>query len=308
MRQLNAQFMYDLLTGKLKDVLTMVKSDDTLCLEIRDNYVNIYYRGGNLLRIEQTGVGYKGFFDKNYCRKHLNRISLIPPDDFTQWIENIPFIKADMDTYFCKKSSLEKEYQQLVLRENNLSKIANETDYFIIDLEYSDSKNKSRFDMLAMKWLSNASSHKKADDVHLVLIEKKYGDGALSGSAGIQKHFDDWYNFLKDRNKVDELYKEAESLIKQKVELGLLFTHGKEIELVRDKPELLLLIANHKPDKTVLRRELNIVIQSANYKTLKQTVDMRIATASNMGYGLYSDFMIDIEDFLRDLPNEDQYN
>lgn len=44
MRGLTDTFLNDLKQGKLKNVLVAVKSDDTLCLEIRDNYINIYYQ------------------------------------------------------------------------------------------------------------------------------------------------------------------------------------------------------------------------------------------------------------------------
>ena len=40
---------------------------NTLSLEIRDGYINIYYRGGNLLRITQKKNGYSFHFDERYC-------------------------------------------------------------------------------------------------------------------------------------------------------------------------------------------------------------------------------------------------
>lgn len=71
-RGLSQQFLTDLKEcGSLNDVLKVVLYDDTLCLEIRDNYANIYYRGGNLLRIEESPTGYKAAFDIKYC-EHKN--------------------------------------------------------------------------------------------------------------------------------------------------------------------------------------------------------------------------------------------
>ncbi len=70
MRGLSNDFMNDLKVGKLKNFLTSVKEDDTLSLEIRDNYINIYYRGGNIFRIEQCTSEYKVYFDINYCSKY----------------------------------------------------------------------------------------------------------------------------------------------------------------------------------------------------------------------------------------------
>ena len=68
MRGLSEDFMKDLLKGELKGFLSAVKNDDTLCLEIRDNYINIYYRGGNLCRIKpsRTDAKYAMTFDERY--------------------------------------------------------------------------------------------------------------------------------------------------------------------------------------------------------------------------------------------------
>ena len=42
--------------------LEVVKKDATLCLEIRENYINIYYRGGNLVRIQEKNGIFSAFF------------------------------------------------------------------------------------------------------------------------------------------------------------------------------------------------------------------------------------------------------
>ena len=52
MRGLTPKFIADIKEAKLKSFLTIVKEDDTLSLEIRENYINIYYRGGNVFKIE----------------------------------------------------------------------------------------------------------------------------------------------------------------------------------------------------------------------------------------------------------------
>jgi len=40
----------------MNDLSEGVLADRSLCLEIRENYINIYYRGGNLLKLS-TGPG-----------------------------------------------------------------------------------------------------------------------------------------------------------------------------------------------------------------------------------------------------------
>jgi len=46
-RGLSDKFMAALTGGVLTPLLDRVKADSTLCLEIREDYLNIYYRGGN---------------------------------------------------------------------------------------------------------------------------------------------------------------------------------------------------------------------------------------------------------------------
>ena len=68
MRQLSEEFIDDLKshTGILKPLMQFILNDDSLEFMIRDNYVNIYYRGGNLLKIEPSNDTYKFTFDTNY--------------------------------------------------------------------------------------------------------------------------------------------------------------------------------------------------------------------------------------------------
>lgn len=66
MRKLSNTFMNDLLNegGVLHSILHRVKRDHTLMLSIRQDYINIYYRGGNLLKVEEQGnKSDRTFFD-----------------------------------------------------------------------------------------------------------------------------------------------------------------------------------------------------------------------------------------------------
>ena len=68
MRKLNDLFLSDLEEGCLCSLLAEVQRDDSLCLELRGTYINLYYRGGNILRVDQEANFYKVFFDINYFR------------------------------------------------------------------------------------------------------------------------------------------------------------------------------------------------------------------------------------------------
>jgi len=301
MRGLKQDFLLDLNNGRLKSFLMSVIQDDSLCLEIRENYINVYYRGGNILRIKPVQSKYEVFFDANYCSKFKDIISGIGAQDYSTWVRNIPYIKSEMDFWFHKHPKLEREYQQLVLRENNNSNISKDTDYFIADIEYANNENGSRFDLLALKWKSDSDSRRKADNITLVFIEKKYGDSALAGSAGLQKHIKDMNSFLSDSAKVDNFFDEMETVFNQKVKLGLIPDIKKEIHISRElKPEFILLFANHKPIKSVFKRELKAAVELPEYESLKELADIKVATASFMGYGLYDQNMISLEDFINE--------
>lgn len=52
--------------GILYPLLRQVKADHTLMLAIRKDYINIYYRGGNILKGTERSKKYGTYFDKNY--------------------------------------------------------------------------------------------------------------------------------------------------------------------------------------------------------------------------------------------------
>ena len=310
MRGLSQLFVDDLQNGCLNCFLRAVKADDTLCMEIREDYVNIYYRGGSLYRIRNMGNHtYSIDFDMNYLRHDYSLLSHFDTALFHQlqnnqgpyeeYVRLIPAIKTEMDLWFGEHPKYEREYQQLVLRENSYSEgVAKDSDYFILDIEYTDANSKGRFDMLAVKWLSTSSQRRNAQNASLALIEMKYADGAHGGSSGIAKHFKDIESFLSSPERIEALINEAENIFNQKLELGLIkgikpqsihFNHS------TDSLEFIILAANHKPASTVFHRELRSAYQMTNLSAL---AEIKIATASNMGYGLYADHMVDLEKYL----------
>jgi len=67
MRNLSKNFQNDLIAGLLQPLLVRVKQDNTLMLAIRKNYINIYYRGGNIIRVKTNSKGrYSAAFDSQY--------------------------------------------------------------------------------------------------------------------------------------------------------------------------------------------------------------------------------------------------
>lgn len=300
-----------LLTGTLSGLLKAVQMDDTLDLELRGDSVNIYYRGGSIFKITEhknktdNTSKFTIFFDTNYCTKLSHQDSesqcsfdfngtsfmLNAKPSPTKAVENLPFYKQAMDLWFHAHPKYEREFQQVIARENNnIGKISNGTDYFIADIEFADED--ARFDMVALKWLSEGATRKDPSKVSLALIEVKYGDGALKGSAGIAKHLADFKTFLDDEEKVEEFCEDMSNVFEQKCQLGLvdwLKEHQYEVTISPDKPEAIFIFANHDLDSTILQNEIS-KINLSNY-----SFPILYANASYMGYGLYENQMKHID-------------
>lgn len=302
-RSLSDSFISDLISGKLKEILFYVQSDNTLDIEIRENYINIYYRGGNILKIIETS---KGNYDFHFDSKYLSVATFLTNNLLDKyklcldWNNYFPLMKQAMDFYFSKFRKEEREYQQLVVRENNYSSIANSTDYFIIDIEYDNHAN-ARFDLVAVEWPSNSSQRRlsKVYKPKLVVIEMKYGDRALSGTAGMKKHYNDFVTFTSTESVLNEFKNEMLDVFRQKRALGLLpclssSSNSNQITQFADVPELAFLIANHDPASTKLKTEL---ASCGN-------ISAKFITSNFMGYGIYNERVFDLDEFSKKHTNQ----
>ena len=300
-RGLSPRFMKNLKeNGELHSLLLAVLNDDTICMEIRENYINIYYRGGNLCKISESGDHYIYHFDSNYALDKEVRESLLDFANFDceMWLRSFPLLKSIMDSWFNKYPKEEREIQQHIVRENNFSVIAGDTDYFIVDLEYTSSESEGRFDMIAIKWQSTSQGRKNRRDKQLVLIEVKYGDKAMGDKSGIAQHFGDWTQFVSDKARWNSFCNEMLKVFNQKVELGLIKGLPGAIESVSYMhPEMLFLLANHKPARKKFHNELNAILNDDS-KAFQDT-DVYIASSSMMGYGLYASEMIPVPEYLK---------
>ena len=280
--------------GVLHDLLDYVKSDDTLDLEFRgEGRANIYYRGGSLFCIERSGDGYTLTFDTKYDEGMAANPSICMA------VDHIPLYKHAMDVWFAKNRKYEREFQQVVVRENNRhGAISHASDYYIVDIEYayndnvSDKKTQARFDMIAVKWLSKSNERQNPSAPTLAIIEMKYGDGVLGGSAGLKKHLEDFGTLVKN-GELDDFCADYSNVFNQKCALGLIpGKEGARIKITQQDIELIFLIANHDPDKTGLAK---IVAEIADV-TMEYPYPIRFAYASMMGYCLYADQMKSLEE------------
>jgi len=310
MRGLSQEFLDSLKGGLLQPVLTRVKKDDTLMLAIRDGYINIYYRGGNLLKItKKPGIleSYDFHFDKNYDLTMGNishnalqlPVIIINSIEVEKWISSISLLKEIMDFWFMEHPKLEREFQQLVERENNRSSISNETEYFITDIEMTDANIGARFDILAIKWL--ATGRRDGKNCKASFIEMKYGDVALGGISGIVKHIEDINKFLSDKINYSKILIAMTQQFNQLNELGLInfkqCTNNTKVKINPvEKPEFIFLLANHNPRSLKLKR----ILKSADFIKFidPDLFDLRFFVSSDAGYGMHNYNMLTYDKYL----------
>ena len=281
-RALRSEFLGDLgKGGMLCSVTDMVTSDKSLCLELRGTSINVYYRGGSLMKISssRSPMTYSLDFNKNYFKGGI--VPFLPDskinskDDIERWIEIAPILKRSMDQHSRRRE--EREFQQIILRDNNFGSSALQTDYYICDIEYASECG--QYDMIAVHWPSNGATRKVANDRRIAFIEVKYGDNALMNKSGLSAHIEDINKFAGDSNNLNMIKQEMVDVFNQKRRLGLI-TCNKDLRSFSDEnPLLLLALVNHDPDSTTLRDVLNNLPESPH-------VDLHIATASFLGYGL----------------------
>lgn len=299
MRELSNTFISDLKSGVLKDILLYVLNDNTVDIEIRKNYINIYYRGGNILKISEIR---KSLYAYNYDDKYLPSSSSIlrKYKSTRDWNNYFPMMKQAMDFYFSKHKKQEREYQQLIVRENNYSSLANSTDYFIIDIEYDNHAN-ARFDLIAVEWPSETSKRKLSQhfEPKLVIIEMKYGDKALSGNAGVKKHYDDFALFVSNSSTLSDFKIEMLGVLKQKRELGLIpclsdKKNKNPIVKFAETVDLAFIIVNHDPASTKLTAEISTYVK----------IPVKFIVSNFMGYGIYSHSIYKLNEFKERYKNQ----
>ena len=262
--------------GRFHVITKIIQEDPYLNFEMRGNSVEIYYRGGKLLSI--NNLEELGGLDPKYSELPIPQPELHNIQDY---INNAKHI-IDKYVSTVKNHLGEKEIQQRVVYENNLSVNAQDTDYFIVDTEWQNSRG--RTDIMAFRWL-RPSSRRRKNEVQLTMIEVKQGTKSFKGNAGLQKHITDFELQSKDSDYMQKVAEDMLEILIQKKELGLI--KGLDKYIIDEK-------------KPSINPDVDFVFLLANYnpysKILAQTVpdlpiNSKFYISSFMGYGLYHDFV-----------------
>ena len=183
----------------------LLKYPDELFLGIRNNYINIYYRGLSICK----GKVVKGEFKAEIAKRYLDSsapggYTSITPGALAQHYKRI---KKNIDTFYACKHK-EKDAQQRLVNNNNGNP---DSEWICIDIEYKKQRlsgaeaDPGRFDIIAV---TKAAPHRVA------LIELKCGVGAIGGSSGILKHACDYRRFLQSGEFENHLIPEIVDMVR----------------------------------------------------------------------------------------------
>ena len=211
MRKLSNTFLKCLKSGFLSEITECVKRDRDLNLEIRDTYINVYYKGNSLLKLAEVGslLRYKAEIHKKFL-EGVNISLDFTEDTVPQFVANIPFIKENIIRH--GQRSLELEYEQMIIRANNFEP-RNNTEYFIVDRQYT--VKEGRFDLTGIHWgMHGRQKNRKAS---VCLMEIKF---ALNQDIQlVHEQLARYYEPIK--NKATDIAEEMETVFKQKLALKL---------------------------------------------------------------------------------------
>ena len=187
---------------------------DELFLGIRNNYINLYYKGMNIAKLQ--GNFNKASISSRYIHKDFkgkNKYQTISFDEFKEKYESV--IKPEVEKHITKNNLWEKVTQQALILKNNKNCKENKSNWLCIDMEYIKQRenNKAyggksfgRFDIIAV----NKKNFKVA------LIELKVGKKAIGGESGLLKHAQDWEEF-KDKQLFSKDMDGGNNCLKQEI-------------------------------------------------------------------------------------------
>ena len=212
MRKLSDSFMQALTSGALAALIKRVRQDKDLDLEIRDGYFNIYYKGNSLLRLEELAFNrYRVDVHPKFTAGVMLPEYLSDEITTASFLQEIPLLKENIIQH--GQSSLEVEYEQLVIRANNLELRTN-SEYFVIDRQYAVS-SVGRFDLTGFLW--NRTGRRQGQQVPLCFMELKFA--LNSDIQDVHHQLARYYEAIKTDTQA--IAAEAESILKQKLALGL---------------------------------------------------------------------------------------
>jgi len=213
----------------------------------KDEAIIILYKGNRLLTLHREGkIELTQAFVKDLKDKGLP-LSLKTKEDVVGFIEFVPKILFNIARRkkMSKKMSMEIEYEQMIIRANNLERRIN-SEYIVAYNQYDIGK---RCDILAIKWPLRERAKPTGQ---LALIEVKY---SLNPEIKIaHEQLKRYYTYFQKH--MEQVCREMELILRQKLAIELLGKTDEQkkrlekLKLERDpkKIEIILFLVDYNPN------------------------------------------------------------
>ena len=315
------QIFFSWLQGPVgRQILSTIAQYRCLSIAMDGNALRVYYQGCKVLLIkfnEKTGTLLLEPLATEYLKSSepdLEAIiqSGITPANLQKYLDAVIGLISRRDN-----KRQEERIRQEITCVNNVGREANDTDFFIVDQEYGVTVGgkTSKFDLVAIKWLSNPTARKcfTQSNLEIVIFELKLGKNAVGGtteakggSADLKQHMSDFNNFHSDTIQLEEFKKDIlEMFIQQSCLAGFFSSKIKGLKHVRK------LLGNNKAIKELADRiSVKFGFILVDYKqestVLAEQIstfedDFLFATSSFMGYGLYDRCIINRQQLIERL-------
>lgn len=235
------------ITGVFKQLFMAIKEDPELSLEMRtNNEAKVYYHKKKILT---TTIGYNNrpkvtLLDKKYYK---NQECPFKESEKLDNISNLRYLtsirgylkKAKRLAYF-QSMGEEFTFQQNIALGNR----SFDNRYLVVDMEWQFSQaeiieriSKTRIDLVVVDTEKNKNGF---NDIYLA--ELKVGTGATEGKSGIIDHVNKTYEIIQKPEACKALINDVESIIANKIALGIITGKPKELDLAK-KPKMMLISA-----------------------------------------------------------------
>lgn len=260
----NVKFAESLMNGNLRQMLIVINKDNNLDVQIRNDYLNVYYKGGNIARVKsEKSVEFDEFYFyldmKKTPTKEIKKNTKILKELKSQRDTLIrKFKERKYEEYFVNaKEIMDKwlkinpKHERMEQHQLSIENQYNKSDYTIIDLEYEvsilcdfacsyipkgkDEPKKPRFDIIAINKQGK-----------LCVIELKKGLSALRNTSGLQEHWDCYRQSIGSNHQ--PFMNEMKNLLKQKQDFNLI---DKQVVIYSPDPKFMFAYSydNKTPQK-----------------------------------------------------------
>lgn len=250
--------------GALRPVLDEIIKDDELRLDIRERRFNVYFQGGNLMRVDGRRQPWELHFDEKYFKGGAPQTPKDLPmqfstiDDAHAWVNKFSYLKAGMTNWWTQPRHRkgERVHCQQMATTNSSMAGAPSADYLVLDLEYEWAKR--RFDMIAAKRRPTENDMSGWAEPDLVFVEVKSDENACCHNSGLLDHAVDYRDIIMSGGgqSSKNIKIEFQNVIAQKTRLGLLGASLGFKRFFSAVPELLVVFVNLDPNKPLVQKAL----------------------------------------------------